>query len=213
MPSASTRLEIVQRAVSMAGRGPELNAMGKQLLNDLLRGRALKVRYKQLRRTEPLTLVMGQDYVALPTLASGMIEKFLLGPEKQEIAEMDTDDYKPSVTGAQNARPSHFTVDQDARTIRFNTTPDQNYSVELTHYFIPAAYALDDTDDNTKIWYSDDEVIIEGLMSKLYSFLKDEREFLQEQRWLRLDGEYRRGIAPIQAGSSRIRLSSKFARR
>lgn len=216
MASNSTRLEIVQRAVKLSGRSAELYGEAKAWLNDLLGDLADKNRYKELLKVfdGTLTLQGGQSTVAFPSDMGSGIESILLNNEGQPLVELEFDDFVAAngfrPASMRSTRPTAYYFDKEARLIRFNATADQAYSLSGAYYKKPLPYATDATDDNTKIWYSNDAVIVQGLIQIVYQFTGDQREFLQEQKFLRMDGEYRRGTAPLNGGVTRIRLSSKF---
>ena len=213
MSSASTRIEIVQRAVKQAGRSAELHAHAKELLNDLLRYCAITKRYKTLRKVgSSLTLSSGSSTAPLPSDFGSATENLLFGTEKLSLTEFEMDDFierggfpQDSTT---NSRPSFYMTDTEAGVWRFNTSADQAYSFIPVYYKLPANLSVDQSADQEKIWYENDEAIIEGLIWKIYGYTDDAREFTQEQRWERLDAEYRRGTLPIQGGAARLRLSS-----
>ena len=113
-------------------------------------------------------------------------------------------------TGASTGRPTAYFVDKNARVIRFNCAANKVYSVSGGYYQKPLPYAVDSTDDNTKLGYSDDATIVEGLIQKVYQYTNDQREFVQDQKFRSMDGEYRRGNMPMSGGVQRVRLSSRF---
>lgn len=212
MASSSTRLEIVQRAVKQVGRSAELYSHGKELLNDLLRGAALANRYKVLRKFgSTQTLSIGSQTVSLPSDFGVGTESLVFSDTSVPISEVDLDDFVEGggipAYGTSGGRPTNFMTDKEAGVWRFNRAADRAYSFTPIYYKLPEAYALDSTDDNTQIWYEDDQAIIEGLKWKLFAYTDDVREVNQYRLWEQLDAQYRRGTQVIHGGMARVRLS------
>lgn len=212
MSSATTRLEIVQRAVKQAGRSAELYAHAKELLNDLLRGAALANRYKVLRKVgSAMTLSTGTQTVALPADFGCATDNLLFGNENFPLTEFELDDFIerggfPAV-GTANSRPNFYTTDVESKVWRFAASADVDYQFIPVYFKLPPNYLLSALDDNTLLWYENDDAIVEGLIWKIYKYTDDAREFAQKQLWDQLDGQYRRGTMPIQGGASKVRLS------
>lgn len=216
MPSSSTRLEIVQRAVKLGGRSAELYGEAKAWLNDLLGHLAEKNKYPALFKVfdRTLTLSAGGSTVAFPSDMGAGVESIVLDNEGTPLTELAFDDYVSAgcfqPTNASPGRPTAYFVDKNARVIRFNCAANKAYSLSGGYYQKPVAYAVDATDDDTQIWYSDDATIVEGLVQKVYQYTGDQREFIQDQKFQNMDANFRRGNMPMSGGVQRVRLSSKF---
>lgn len=216
MPSALSRIEIVQAAVMQAGRSAELYSHAKVLLNAILRDQALKNRYRQLRKNFDGSAVLstGQNSLVIGDLGAG-IETLSFAGSTAILSEYDPDDFAGragTYTASQSTRPNFFTLDVEESRLRFNAVADRNYALAGTYYRLPADIPVGAEGDESKLWYSNDLAIIQGLIAYIYQYTNDERELLQAQRFEKMDGEYRRGIAPMAGGTQRIRLSSKFTR-
>lgn len=217
MPSSLGRLEIVEVAVKQAGRSAELYAHSKLLLNNLLRNRALSKKYRVLKKIgTTITLVQGADTVDLPTDFGAAFESILPLDGSQPIIELESADFTERGgfhrSGSTTGCPIFCMVDREAGKVRFNCVANKNFDLQPIYYKLPAPYTLDSTDDNTKVWYEDDEALIEGLIARIYQYTDDPREGGQVTKFEAWDGQYRAGTTPIQAGSSRIRLAKSTFR-
>lgn len=186
MASASTRSQLVTRALTMAGRGVELTSLANELLNDMLRSWALDFRYPSLRKIgSPLTLALGQSTVALPSDFGAGMEKqgMIIGQSNQPIDEKTYEEFA-ALRGLQNGtittgRPSMYMVDKVGENFLFNSTADQAYALTPTYFYVPANLPTDASGDNQKVWVDNDEIVVEGLIHKIFQFKEDVREEVQ----------------------------------
>lgn len=212
MPSASTRIEIVQRAVKQAGRSAEIYAHAKELLNDLLRGCAYNNRYKILKKVgAQLVLPAGSDTLALPVDFGAATDSLIFDDTALPLIEFELDDFVErggfQRVGVSSNRPSFFMTDTNARLWRFGSVADKNYTFTPVYFVVPENIPVEQSSDQEKVWYENDEAIINGLIWKIFGYTDDVREQAQKAVWEQKDAEYRRGTSPIQAGSTKLRLS------
>jgi hypothetical protein len=212
MGSSLSRIQIVQTAVKQAGRSAELNAHAKLLLNALLRSQALSKRYPCLRRIgSESTLSAGSATASVPSDIGAGTEVLIFGTEKNQLLETDLQDFVraygfiPSTQAS--ARPTAFMFDRNAALFRFNASADQAYPFTPVYFRLPADLATDDTDDNTQLWYEDDNAIMQGLVWLIYQYTDDVREPTQFKLFDKMDADYRRGAMPLRGGSQRLQLS------
>lgn len=219
MSSTGTRLEIVQRAVKLAGRGAELHQLAKELLNDLCKSWSLEYKHPDLKKVgTAITLSAGSSTAALPDDLGAGMESLLFGSENIPLDEKTMDEFvdlggfpqSSSATG----RPSFYSVDKEAGLFRFNRSADSGYSFTPIYYKVAPTIPYSSAGDNTKIWIDDDKLAIQGLIELLYQYLGDVREESQGIRVERMKASWRRGSVPMGGGGSRIKLASdKFKRR
>lgn len=212
MGSRSTRADIVSRALQLSGRGQELKLLGNALLNDKLRSCALKFKYKPLMAIgSALTLNMGLSTSALPSDYGAGMANLLFGDKKKPLEERELDEFidNNGFKGISNANgePTFYYVDKNGSNFVFNYSADQNYSFIPIYYQMSPVYAEDGTGDNLTVWYEDDDALVQLLIHRFYQYLGDSREQYQAGVAEKADADYRRGIAPNQGGSARIRLS------
>lgn len=183
MASASTRSQIVNRALILSGRGVELTSSANEWLNDMLRSWALDFRYPSLRKTgAALTLPIGSSTVSLPA-------DFGAGMEKQGMIfsssniPMDEKSYEEfamlrgiQVGNIVTGQPSFYMVDKVASNFVFNSVADQAYGFIPTYFRAPDTIPTDSSGDNTKVWVDNDELVVEGLIHKIYQYKEDVRE-------------------------------------
>lgn len=210
---ALTRIQVVEAAVKQAGRGPEMNAQAKILLNALLRSQALSNKYRCLRKVgSALTLSIGTSSVALPVDFGAGAEMLLFGDEKKEMLELDTVEFARNngfpIAGQAAGRPTFFYSDTADQLFRFNAVADTAYSFIPIYYRVPENLSLDDADDPDRLWYEDDHAIIQGLIWMIYQYTDDVREPGQFKLFDQLDAKYRRGTMPKSGASQRLQLSS-----
>jgi hypothetical protein len=193
-------------AVAQAGRGAELHAHAKQLLNILLRSMAIKAKYPALRKVGvEATLAAGSSTVILPSDFGAGSEYLMLGSEKNPINEKSLADFT-SLGGfkAPSGRPTFYMIDEEAGLIRFNTTADQAYPVIPVYFKVPEPIPLTSDGDLMRPWFNDDDTLIEALIEKIYQFKQDEREGFQGNKVRNAIGEVRRGQIN---GPARMKLS------
>lgn len=215
MAATSTRIEIVQKALKLAGRSAELNQLGRELLNDLLKSIALKAKYPALRKVgAEQSLPAGSSTVALPSDFGAGSDHLVFGTERSSMYEKTPDEFfdagglrASSTTG----RPTIYMIDKEAGLFRFNATADQAYGFIPVYFKLPAAIPLDASGDSQKPWFDDDLTLTQGLIELIYQYTGDAREFQQGTKFKQDLAEVRRGIVPMGGGTSRITLSkSRF---
>lgn len=204
MPASDTRYNIVVRALQQSGRGMELAAQTKDLLNDLLEDWALGTKWPLLKRTGPAqTLAAGSTTATLPTDFGAGMDDMPFGNENIPLDYVEAEEFSsmygfPSST-ASNGRPRFYTVDLDAGVFRFNCAADQNYPFIPIYFRLPSRIPTDQTGDNTKPWFPNTKLIIEGLIESIYQFKEDEREFEQHKKVRDLMEQFKLGQVPLKA--------------
>lgn len=212
MPSRSTRLEIVTRALSLAGRDVRLRTEAEQWLNDMLRDWAFEYKYPCLRKIgSASTLASGQSRAALPADFGAGTDNLLFGSEKVPIYERDMDEFVQA-RGFQgdnptSGRPTAYAVDHVAQEFVFNATADKDYPFIPIYYRCPDAIAQTSEGDSENVWMPNDALVVQGLIEVIYQYTGDQREQPQYQKVQALKANYRRGVMPMGGGSSRIKLA------
>lgn len=215
MASASTRSDIVLRALKLAGRGVELRALAIDLLNDMLRQWSREHKYPELKKVgSALSLAQGSQTSALPADFGAGIDNLVFGPEGSPLDEVDMDDFiarggmsiQPGTTG----RPTCYTVDKNAGVFRFDRPADQAYNFTPIYYQVAPRLPTDSTGDNLNVFHSNDALVVQGLVEAIYQYTVDDREFTQHQKVEAMQAADRRGTVAMTGGPNRIKLSSKF---
>lgn len=219
MPSSLSRYDIVVEALTRAGRGIELRSLAEGMLNRMLRQWAFEYKYPELRKIAAVSaLVSGANSAQLPADFGAGVEKLSLGSDQQSFApltEMAADDffqlYQPTDVNQRGAgAPTTFYVDRSNNQLFFNAFTDRSYAVSLIYYAVPADIEIGSSlGDQSKVWMSDDELVIQGLIAKIYQYNQDIREKEQVMYVEALKNSYRRGTVPSGAGTNRIRLSRR----
>lgn len=220
MASSKTRSQIVEEALTRAGRDVSLRELGNTMLNGMLRKWALEYKYPVLRKLGSVqTLSAGSSSLALPSDLGAGVDSLLLGTERFPLYERSSDEFiqsqgYPDTSNPSVGKPVFYMVDQEAELARFNTSADQAYPVQFVYFKAPADLSLDSTDDALKVWCPDDELVIQGLIQLIYQYNNDEREGPQYQLVQALKGQYRAGSVPMGGGINKILLSPRtFPRR
>lgn len=212
MPSKTTRLAIITRALKLAGRDMSLRTLAEELLNDVLRDEAFSYKYPDLRKTgTPITLLSGASTASLPSDIGAGSDNLLFGPEATPMYEVSMDEFVfkrgfPSST-QNSSRPTYYCIDSDAAVFKFNCVADQNYSFIPVYYYVPDDIALGTSGDSSTVWIKNDLLAVQMLVEYLYQYLGDPREIVQAQRVEALRFKFRRGTVPMGGGSTRVLLA------
>lgn len=223
MPSSKTRYQLVLDALTRAGRGVELRTAAEDWLNSMLRNWAKEYKYPALRTigTE-VTLQSGSQFLDLPSDFGAGMDSCLIGTSGQTmkpIYETMADEFfqRYSLQGATNPAqglPGTYMVDQSGDRLVFNTVANANYGVVPIYYKVPDDIPTGDAAyDSEKVWMSDDELVIQGLIELVYQYNGDPRELAQHQKVEAMKNGHRRGSVPPGGGVSRVLLSRKTFRR
>lgn len=210
MESSLTRQQIVEQALVRAGRDVGLRPLAEVMLNTMLRAWAQHYKFPILRKVgETITLAAGTNSIPIPSDFGAGLD-VMLSPTGLPITEKSMEDFIAANGFAGiSGEPSAMVTDQNAMLFRFNYAPQSNYVVRPIYFRMPADYATpDDVEaDNSKLWFPDDEVVIQGLMHLIYQYNGDQREFSQAQLVEAMQGKYARGSVPNSPTGNRVRLS------
>lgn len=219
MSSSATRYEIVTEALTRAGRDVGIRELAETMLNRMLRKWALEYKYPVLRKLGDVqTLSAGYSSLALALDYGAGMDSLLLGTDRSPLYERSPDEFVQfgGIQGdsPRTGRPEFYMIDQQASLVRFNLQAAEAYPVQTIYYMVPDDIAVNDSDgDSSKVWMSDDELVIQGLMSMIYQYNNDEREVMQSQLVEKLKADYRRGSVPMGGGVSKILMSPRVFKR
>lgn len=218
MGSSSTRAQLVSAALTIAGRDVSITTLVNGMLNRMMRDWALQYKYPLLRKTgSAQSLAAGASTSALPSDFGAGMESLLFGDERLPIYEKSSADFvynngfKPSSSGT--GRPYFYMVDEQGGNFVFNVTADVLYSFVPVYFRVPADLATDTSGDSSSVWMKNDELVVQGLVHKIFQYMGDEREEIQKQRVDQIMAEFRRGSTPVGGGSPKIQLSRAIFRR
>lgn len=215
MPSTNTRGQIVQDALSLAGRSTELKQSCNQWLNYWLLNIGLTFRFPELRKIgAQSTLAMGSDTAPLPAdLGVGMDKQGLLfGPEMRALDEYSYEDFAYNggfYNGTPNGRPFFYMVDRQAGVFRFNYRAQQAYPFVPVYFIQPPLLPVATGSDNQSIWLDNDIIAVQGLIQMIYQFMEDPREMAQEQKVTAMLQKWQRETTKM-GGQSRVLPSPRF---
>lgn len=201
MSSSSTRAYIVTRALTLAGRGVELQSEANAWLNDMLKDWALDFKFPSLRKVlVPSTLNMGSQNAPLPADFGAGFDKqgILFGVENLPMSEKTYEEFAflkgfPQ-SGTTTGRPQFFMVDRNGGNIIFNSTADQAYPFQQTYFQLPASMPTDSSGDLLHPWPDNDNITIQGLIERIYQYTGDPRELQQWQKVYGPGGDEREGM-------------------
>lgn len=219
MASSANRSQIVEEALTRAGRDVSLRELANTMLNRMLRKWALEYKYPILRKLGDVqTLSAGSSSLALPSDLGAGIDSLLLGTERYPLYERGPDEFAQcqgyTDTGnPPSGRPGFYLVDQEAGLVRFNSNAEKNYPVQMNYFKVPENLPVDSSGDAYFVWCPDDELVIQGLIQMIYQYNNDEREGAQYQLVQTLKGNYRTGSVPMGGGVNKILLSPRTFRR
>jgi hypothetical protein len=223
MSSSSTRAQLVTRALSLAGRGVELQSEANDWLNDMLRDWALDFKFPSLRKVGvSLTLSAGNSTLDLPSDFGAGMEKqgLLLGDEATPLGEKDFQEFTtlggfPS-SSAGSGRPVFYMVDKNAKKFIFNCVADRAYAVKATYYACPDRIPNTAAGDLQSVWPDNDNIVVQGLIERIYQFTNDAREAGQANKVYHPQSGmftvWKRQLATM-GGTSRVQLSPERFKR
>lgn len=215
MASNKTRLEIVETSAKLAGRGPEIYAEARNWLTLLLDDLSFSAKWQALRKIgSEIALPAGSSTAPLPSDIGAGSAHLLFGTDRTPIYEKSSDEFMDlggiPGSGVANARPSFYMIDEEAGVFRFNRAADQAYGFIPVYYKRPAAPASGSAGDSEHCWFSNDQVIIDGLIYYIFKFKEDSREYDQKRIFEAGVEKYKAGTTPQGGGVPRIRLSPQF---
>lgn len=216
MSSSLSRYELVVESLTRAGRGVELRTLAEGMLNRMLRQWASEYKYPVLRKVSTgFTLPAGSQFLSLPSDFGAGMDSLRIGygaEKKRGIYEVQADEFfvKYGVDSTNLGQPSEYMVDEQSNRIIFSSVADKEYSIDLIYFYLPADIAVENQDgDSSKVWMKDDELVIQGLIEKVYQYNQDIREEKQHMLVEQMKAGYRRGSVPPGGGNTRVMLSRK----
>lgn len=209
MGSTATRGQIVQDALSLAGRSNELTASCRQWLNYALLDVGLTFRFPELRKTgTPVTLSAGQNTASLPIDFGAGMEKsgMIFGPDSRPLNEMSFEEFANSrgfPLANQTGRPQRYIVDLESGKFRFDNIADQNYYFTPVYFKKPPLLSTLSTADANSVWIDNDKIAVHALIWWIYVFTNDDREMAQEARVEKMLIKWQRETVKM-GGTSRV---------
>ena len=215
--TSRTRYQIVQEALDRAGRGMELRHKAESWLNSLLRSWAFETKFPVLRKFgDAITLSSGAWTADLPSDLGAGIDFLVFGTAKLPKYEKDAEEFLIGggypADDAGTGEPGFFMVDRQAGLFRFDRKADQAYSFVPVYYYMPADIATPSSEgDAQKLWFPDDETVIQGLMEIIYGWKEDKREAQQGGKVEAKKATFKRGFNP-PAGPANLSLDPRTFR-
>lgn len=211
MASSLNRGQIVQQALTLAGRSTELKQSANIWLNMFLKHVSMTYRFPELRKVGAATsLSIGSSTAPLPSdFGAGMAKSgMVFGSDNKPMDEKDFEDFVvnngfPPTNNTGSGRPMIYIVDREAGVFRFNMSADTAYPFFPVYFRLPTIPDASTQHDTDSVWISDDIINVEGLKWFIYVFTEDEREMAQEARVDKMLMKWERQVTQT-GGVSRI---------